>query len=1141
MVAIFTGAGAGAERGSGNILGSAGLLGSGTLGRSGEQVSLNAATGNLLISKRDEFLVGDGPDATIARTYNSLGDLSDDNGDNWRQSTDRRVYGLIGTANSVGSTVMRVSGDGSQIVYAWDAARSLYVATDGAGAYDTLAYDGSAWKWTDGDSQVTESYAAYGADSWRITAQADPFGRALRFSYSGENLTSVATADGWGEQYIWSGGNIVEIDTASLPEPDATYATYVYNMYDAAFNRLPDWSGYPAYMSAFKAGMTMSQFGDIIYGSGEYQARGVGSMTNDAYVEFLYTSVLRHPSDAQGKASYVAQLNAGSLTRSNLLAVFANSAEHVAVAASLGRSAPAVTKITRTRYGYDASNRLTSVTVDLTPEDNAINDGRTYVTTYSYVGNSRQIDSISETDGSRLDVGYDGQGRVATLQQTVASGVVRQTTIAYGSGATTITDPLGQATTLAYNADGSLAQFTAPPAYVGAAAQTWRFAYNVTGDVTSVTDGLGAVSSFAYDGSGNVVRSTDPLGNVVTRTYGAKNELLTETRVGADAGSSAASHTVRYIYDSFDRLIYQISAEGRVTRNIYDQDTLYRTLDYVDSAYNVAALADTATPSSEDMDNWIAAMPDRTNTVNTEYYYDDHGNLYEVTKYSQSGPGIPNYGRGSVSDISYIYDQAGQLLSRTVNGLNTETFVYDGLGRVIASTDINGATTQIVFNDAATQTVVTLATGLVTTSTYDKTGNLLSVTDSGSDVAGGTARYAYDKEGRLRSSVDATGRWSYKVYDNAGRKVADVDHDGALVEYRYDADSRVVATIRYATRLTSAQLVALQDPASALDIAALRPAGTSDDLWAWTIYDAAGRTTEAIEGDGSVTQYSYDSSGKLTSTRSFANKLDALQLAALRASQETLAANLIDNSQFTGTTGWFLGYDPNHISSSDSPQASVIAGKATLSSSFTATAADQAISMDDRLFAVTAGETLWIQEGVEARGPVASLIMVVWWTDAQGKAIATWPVATLTGEQAFNTKMSGFAVAPAGAVQAAITLYLNTSGAGTGTFRITEPMVSQAGVTQAVAPAFTPTPPADSTRDSIARNFYDKDGLLIGVLDGEGYLSQIGYDNAGRKVRQTAYATATAQAQRGSGTFADLLATVGSSGTDRTARFVYDG
>ena len=79
MTAVFTSSGLGLFNSSADLLGQAGLLGNAGLGQSGEQVYVNAATGNLVIRRIDELLVGQGIDASLTRTYNSHGGMTDGN------------------------------------------------------------------------------------------------------------------------------------------------------------------------------------------------------------------------------------------------------------------------------------------------------------------------------------------------------------------------------------------------------------------------------------------------------------------------------------------------------------------------------------------------------------------------------------------------------------------------------------------------------------------------------------------------------------------------------------------------------------------------------------------------------------------------------------------------------------------------------------------------------------------------------------------------------------------------------------------------------------------------------------------------------------------------------------------------------
>jgi hypothetical protein len=127
MVAIVAGQSSGLGQTSARTLGAGGVLGNPAAGYLGSSFFVNAASGNVVIQNQDEILTGVGQDMMLSRTYNSLGLLDDDNGDNWRESSQRTVASLTGTVSTAGSTITRTDWDGSRQVFTWDAAKSAYV------------------------------------------------------------------------------------------------------------------------------------------------------------------------------------------------------------------------------------------------------------------------------------------------------------------------------------------------------------------------------------------------------------------------------------------------------------------------------------------------------------------------------------------------------------------------------------------------------------------------------------------------------------------------------------------------------------------------------------------------------------------------------------------------------------------------------------------------------------------------------------------------------------------------------------------------------------------------------------------------------------------------------------------------------
>lgn len=552
MVGIVTGNGLGLERSSANVLGSRGQIGGAVHGRGGESVFVNAANGNLILNNRDEFLIGSGPDSAINRTYNSLGQFTDENGDNWA-NFNSRVVNHVGTVGQAGAYLDRLDWDGGATRYSWDVAVGAYVSKEGGGAHDRIGFDGQWW-WQDGDSGIKEVYGA--AYDNRVVSRTDRDGNAITYSYASAsgNISRITTADGNYTDFIWSGNNLVRLTTSYTDIQTGTTKT-----------------------------------------------------------------------------------------------------------------------LTRAHYSYDAQNRLIKVTVDLSPEDGAITDGRVFETSYSYHGSSKLVASITQTDGTRLDFSYDASNRITAFTEWVDASTSRTTTFSYGAGVTHVADPQGNITYLYYNGTGQLTAITEPAAVVGGSNRVTDFVYDNNGNLTYSQLAEASVISqswYRYDANGNLFDVYTHLagqGYQVTRhTYGNKNELLSSTTFtgfdpdGHGGTEPTGAMTTRYVYDSENHLRFKVSPEGRVTEYRYDAPgQLTSEIQYLGNI-----LSSTSTPLSlAEAESW-AAGADLSNTLRTDTSYDFRGNVSMQVSYSRvdsAGYGILDDG---VTRTLYIYDQYGSLLSK---------------------------------------------------------------------------------------------------------------------------------------------------------------------------------------------------------------------------------------------------------------------------------------------------------------------------------------------------------------------------------------------------------------------------------------------------------------------------------------------
>ncbi|MAM84814.1 MAG: hypothetical protein CL472_09160, partial [Acidobacteria bacterium] len=852
MVAIFTGLGAGFGRGSGSSIGAAGLLGSAALGRSGQGVSVNTVTGNRLIAQRDELLTGRGLDASISRTYNSLAELSDgDNGDNWQQSSWRRVFGLTGTLNTAGSTISRQGADGSNVTYSWKTIGGVaaYWATDGDGAHDMLVKNGSRWVWTDGATQIREIYEASTADasSFRIQEQKDTDGYKLSFSYVAgtDKLYRITTANdgvantatGVAEQsyieYVWSGNNIAQIVTGYTDYGDAS--TEADNVNKVLSHTWYEYSGNK--LIRVRTDLTPED-------------NSLPSLGESYWTQYGY--------DGSGRINLITEKDGSSL------AISYDGAGRVLTMTQTVASGD--TRVTSFAYGlHDSGDPANINYTAVTGPDGQVT--RLYA---DDLGQLRKITAPPAYTGATaqsVSYGYDADGNLTSV--TDAAGKTSNYSYDASGNLLTSTDPLGNVVTRTYGAKNELLTETRTGADASGAAvtHTVRYAYDIENHLRYVVAADGRVTEYRYNGYGLLQTQIE----YPEQTYPTGTGPITEADLSAwrNAIPDRSSTKMQYhFYDGRGNLSYvtnfgYATVDGTISSSegyskvwtTYDQNG--RLLSRCNQGENAETFV------YDGMGRVVSATDLAGGT--TTYVFNDTASTTTITT-------------STAETITRTYNKAAELISETRSGsydvTATETYKYDKNGRVRMVTDGTGRSAYYLYDKAGQKIADIGNDGQISEYRYDAAGRIAATVSYTNVLTAAQLTMLADPNNMpevasIRPAAHADDQWTWSIYDSAGRLIERIDGSGGVATFEYDKSDRLVKTTRYANKLS---VTAYKTTAPT---ALVVPTSSTQDSISRTFYDADGKVIGVLDGEGYLSEIIYDNAGQKVEEVAYAAKTNA--------------------------------------------------------------------------------------------------------------------------------------------------------------------------------------------------------------------------------------------------------------------------
>jgi len=809
---------------------------------------INIGTGNKYQPETDYQGAGDFP-LVFERTYNSDASTVSERlgtGSGWRHSYERSI---TSAANSSLATAYRADGsaydftltgnNGSpaadvNLKLSRSASPDTWLLTTEDGSVETYKATGKlqSIKSRSGATQ-TLTYDANGL----LTAVIHSNGRSLTLSYD-SNLRVATLQDPAGGLYRYVYNNSTgNLETATYP--DQTTRTYLYNepanvgvdmphaltgIIDENNHRFATFQ----YDGQKRAVLTQHADGaervSVAYGS-----------TSNTVTDALGTARTHRFQTLQGVVKSIGSdqpAGAGCSAAASTISYDANG--NVASRTDFNGNLSC--------YAYDLSRNLETTRLEgLAPGSSCPADLASYTPansserkTSSQWHASYRLPSQIDQAGQRTAFSYDAQGNL--LQKTVSAGSQTKTW------------------TLTYNSNGQPLTIDGPRSDVN---DVTRFSYDAKGDLNTVTDALGHVTTItSYNANGQPLALKDPNGLVTTFQYDLR---------GKPVASTVGTEITRYSYDAAEQLV-------KVT--LPDASTMAYSYDNAHQLVSIAdALGNHIDYTLDKMGNRLSSqVTDPANNL-TRTRAQVFDSLSRLAKTIGAQNQTANYGYDANGNATSVTDPLG----------NKTTLVYDPLNRLIKSIDPTGKATQ---------------------SSYDSHDNPLSVTDPLAHITD----YSYDGFGnRLSTDSPDTGS-SQADYDDAGNLLNTTDARGQIVNYSYDALNRV-SQIIYADKPP----ITFSYDQGSNGTGHLTQMTDESGTTRWS-YNLQGKVTGKSFNTGSltlVTQYGYNTNGQLIALTYPSGKVVRLtysngQISAVDANRSPLLSN-IHYQPFGPAQDWMFG------------------------------------------------------------------------------------------------------------------------------------------------------------------------------------------------------------------------------------------